>query len=170
MYRQSMCPSTRGLFCAGDLNRNAWAEAPGRGIVPQLHRHCVPSTGQAGPGAGALREVPCVPDRAAYNNVACVLLKLGKRKRALELYAKCLAVLIAPLGEQHPNVVTTYTNIATVAHQLGELDRALEFVRKVPLHQGRDSRGEAPRRGDFVQQSFTHVSRPRRAEASAGAV
>ena len=50
----------------------------------------------------------------------------GKYEMALEQYGKCLAINIKALGEDHPDVATTYGNIASVYYKQGKHEMALE--------------------------------------------
>ena len=45
---------------------------------------------------------------------------------ALEYYRLSLSILLHILGENHPELATSYDNIAKVYNEKGELDSALE--------------------------------------------
>jgi tetratricopeptide (TPR) repeat protein len=54
----------------------------------------------------------------------------GEYSKALEYYAKSLAIYQATLGEQHPSTATTYHGMASVYDKQGEYSKALEYYAK----------------------------------------
>ena len=49
---------------------------------------------------------------------------------ALEYYRKSLTIQLHNMGENHPELATSYDNIANVYNEKGELDHALEYHHK----------------------------------------
>ena len=49
-----------------------------------------------------------------YNNIAIVYKKQGKYEEALDYYNKALTIKLNKLGEDHPDVASTYNNIAVL--------------------------------------------------------
>ena len=62
-----------------------------------------------------------------YNNMGNVYVSQGQYDKALEMYNKSLKISLAALGEDHPDVATTY-NMGEVYRSQGQYDKALEQV------------------------------------------
>ena len=54
----------------------------------------------------------------------------GKYEEALDYYNKALTIRINKLGEDHPDVATTYNNIANVYDSQGKYEEALDYYNK----------------------------------------
>ena len=50
--------------------------------------------------------------------------------KSLEYHNKFLTIKLKSLGENHPDVASSYNNIANVYSDQGELDKALEYHNK----------------------------------------
>jgi tetratricopeptide (TPR) repeat protein len=64
------------------------------------------------------------------HQVATVFSEFGQHSKALEYYAKSLAITQATLGEQHPSTAATYNGMALVYDKQGEYSKALEYYAK----------------------------------------
>lgn len=67
---------------------------------------------------------------AALNSIAGMYESRGEYGKALEHYERALAMRIAALGPQHPDIANIYNNIAAVYFRTGDADRSLEYYFK----------------------------------------
>ena len=72
--------------------------------------------------------------------------------QALEFYQKALKIWLQVLGENHPDVATSYNNIGFVYNNLGEYDKALEFHQKALKIRLSGPRRKPSRCGHKLQQ------------------
>jgi tetratricopeptide (TPR) repeat protein len=56
--------------------------------------------------------------------------KLGNYDKALEYYEKSLAIGLKTLGDEHPDMVTSYNNIGSIWYNKGEYDKSLVYYEK----------------------------------------
>ena len=57
-------------------------------------------------------------------------MKQGKYEEALAMYEKALSIKLKKLGDDHPDVATTYNNMANVYNKQGKNDEALAMYEK----------------------------------------
>jgi tetratricopeptide (TPR) repeat protein len=70
--------------------------------------------------------------------------KLGSYDKALEYYEKSLRIRLKTLGDENPNVASSYNNIGNLWNRKGECDKALEYYEKCLDIQLKTLGGEHP--------------------------
>ena len=62
--------------------------------------------------------------------MAIVYKNQGKYEEALAMYEKALSISLKKLGDDHPDVATTYNNMANSIQDQGKYDEALAMYEK----------------------------------------
>ena len=71
-----------------------------------------------------------IDDEAILDRYGNVFRKFGQYEKALSFYQKCLNIELKTLGDEHPDVATSYNNIGSIWDSKGEYDKALGFYQK----------------------------------------
>jgi tetratricopeptide (TPR) repeat protein len=66
----------------------------------------------------------------SYNNIGLLYNLQGRYAEALQYFQKALAIQLAVLGENHPDVATSYNNIGDVYPRRGVTRRLCSITKK----------------------------------------